>query len=73
MRISAEFWFRGMRTLRVCSARAFSTAWRTHHTAYEMNFTPWSGSNFLTALRSPSLPIATSSDRSSPCPWYFFT
>jgi hypothetical protein len=67
------FWFRGMRTLRVCSASALRTAWRTHHTAYEMNLTPWSGSNFRTAFRSPSLPIATSSDRSSPWPWYFFT
>src|SRR5512138_1422622 len=38
-----------------------------------MNFTPWSGSNLRTALRSPSFPMATSSERSSPCPWYFFT
>ena len=66
IRISWEFWFSGMRTLRVCSANALSTAWRTHHTAYEMNFTPWSGSNFLTALRRPSLPMATSSERSRP-------
>src|SRR6266850_869287 len=62
-----------MRTLRVCSARAFSTACLTHHTAYEMNFTPWSGSNFRTAFSSPSFPMATSSARSSPWPWYFFT
>src|SRR4051812_26448920 len=38
-----------------------------------MNLTPWSGSNFRTALSSPSLPMATSSERSSPWPWYFFT
>src|ERR671911_1188712 len=73
IRTSAEFWLSGMRTLRVCSAKALRTGWRTHHTAYEMNLTPWSGSNFLTALSSPSLPIATSSERSNPCPWYFFT
>ena len=39
-----------MRTERVCSASALSTACRTHHTAYEMNLTPWSGSNFLHGL-----------------------
>ena len=39
-----------MRTERVCSASALSTACRTHQTAYEMNLTPWSGSNFLHGL-----------------------
>jgi len=33
IRTRAEFWLSGIRTLRVCSASALSTAWRTHHTA----------------------------------------
>jgi hypothetical protein len=32
-RARLEFWFRGIRTERVCSASAWSTVWRIHQTA----------------------------------------
>ena len=47
-------------------------AWRIHHTAYEMNFTPWSGSNFRAAVSRPTLPSPIRSISGSPRFWYFF-
>ena len=52
----------GTRTVRPWRASAERIAWRIHHTAYEMNFTPWSGSNFRAAVSRPTLPFADEID-----------
>ena len=63
--------FSGTRTVRPCRASEARIAWRIHHTAYEMNFTPWSGSNFRAAVIRPTLPSPIRSVRGRPRFWYF--
>jgi hypothetical protein len=48
--------FSGTRTARPWFASDDRIACRIHHTAYEMNFTPWSTSNFFAAVTRPTLP-----------------
>ena len=62
---------RGTRTGRPCRAIAACTACRIHHTAYEMNFTPRSGSNFRAAVISPRFPSPIKSTSGTPRFWNF--
>jgi hypothetical protein len=66
MRDKSAVRFSGTRTVRPCRASAARIAWRIHHTAYEMNFTPWSGSNFRAAVSKPTLPSPIRSVRGRP-------
>ena len=61
----------GTRTGRPCRAMAACTAWRIHHTAYEMNLTPRSGSNFRAAVMRPRLPSPIRSTSGTPRFWNF--
>ena len=61
----------GTRTVRPWRASDERIAWRIHHTAYEMNFTPWSGSNFRAAVSRPTLPSPIRSMSGRPRFWYF--
>src|SRR4029077_7914387 len=71
MRDRSAVRFKGTRTVRPWRASAARIAWRIHHTAYEMNFTPWSGSNFRAAVSRPTLPSPIRSVRGRPRFWYF--
>ena len=66
MRERSEVRLSGTRTVRPCLASEERIAWRIHQTAYEMNFTPWSGSNFRAAVRRPTLPSPIRSMRAMP-------
>ena len=61
----------GTRTVRPWRASEARIAWRIHQTAYEMNFTPWSGSNFRAAVSSPTFPSPIRSMSGRPRFWYF--
>src|SRR5207244_2915525 len=71
MRDRSAVRFNGTRTVRPWRANAARIAWRIHHTAYEMNFTPWSGSNFRAAVSSPTFPSPIRAVRGRPRFWYF--
>jgi hypothetical protein len=47
------------------------TAWRIHQTAYEMNLTPRSGSNFRAAVIKPRFPSPIRSTSGTPRFWNF--
>ena len=71
MRERSAVRLRGTRTVRPWRASDDRMAWRIHQTAYEMNFTPWSGSNFRAAVSRPTLPSPIRSMRGRPRFWYF--
>ena len=61
----------GTRTVRPWRASEARMACRIHQTAYEMNLTPWSGSNLRAAVSRPTLPSPIRSVRGNPRFWYF--